>query len=233
MKMVPGYLKNRLKSLKIRLTEPLLKSFYRKKAGSAERAITDTLGGERDVFFVQIGSNYTEGDPASKDPICSLIKNLGWKGVFVDPQEKALDSVRRYHAGNQDGLKFANVAVNTYDGETSFTVRSMSAVSSMGAHPGMSSYFDVEAVVVPCLRLDTLIKKYGISKIDLLQIDIEGFEWIVLESLEALPFRPKVVCFEYRWMPMAKKITCRSLLKRLGYRKMAQDYLNQVYVLEH
>jgi FkbM family methyltransferase len=76
--------------------------------------------------------------------------------------------------------------------------------------PSYSSFgkldYDCDALDVPVRRLDALAREKGLTEIDLLKIDVEGFEPEVLSGLGALPVRN--ICFE----------VSRDNLRQCGYR---------------
>lgn len=53
-----------------------------------------------------------------------------------------------------------------------------------------------DAIRVPSLKLETLLAKYNIGAIDLLDIDVEGTELEVWKSFDYTKHKPKVVIIE-------------------------------------
>ncbi len=50
----------------------------------------------------------------------------------------------------------------------------------------LSPVFTSEGVKVKTIKVDTLVKNLGIGKVDLIKIDVEGFEYFVFKGAEAL-----------------------------------------------
>lgn len=77
---------------------------------------------------------------------------------------------------------------------------------------------------VPVIRLDEYIKQHNIGKIDLIKVDVEGYEFPVLRGLEQYfketPYRPPIIC---EVTPLAYPLLGSSLGELKAY--MAQyDY---------
>ena len=62
----------------------------------------------------------------------------------------------------------------------------------------MVSNFDIEEVDVQYLTFSDLIEKYSISSIDLLQIDVEGAEFEILNSIDFEKIEIKKIIFEFK-----------------------------------
>ena len=62
----------------------------------------------------------------------------------------------------------------------------------------MVSDFDIEEVDVQYLTFSDLIEKYSISSIDLLQIDVEGAEFEILNSIDFEKIEIKKIIFEFK-----------------------------------
>ena len=62
----------------------------------------------------------------------------------------------------------------------------------------MVSDFDIEEVDVQYLTFSDLIEKYSISSIDLLQIDVEGTEFEILNSIDFEKIEIKKIIFEFK-----------------------------------
>ncbi len=54
----------------------------------------------------------------------------------------------------------------------------------------------LEKIVVPALTLDELLAKHGFGDIQVLQIDVEGYDWQVLETIDLKRRSPAIIQFE-------------------------------------
>ena len=58
----------------------------------------------------------------------------------------------------------------------------------------------------------------GLERVDLVQIDAEGFDWPIIRSIDFARLRPAIIRFEYRNMPARDADACLELLAAHGYR---------------
>jgi len=74
---------------------------------------------------------------------------------------------------------------------------------------------------LPCQRVSTLMRDLGIAQLDVLKMDIEGFEYEVLEDILAARIRVDQICLEFHhFLPrIPHSRTLRSILAlwRAGY----------------
>jgi FkbM family methyltransferase len=84
---------------------------------------------------------------------------------------------------------------------------------------GISNYFDGKNETVEpvsCITINTLLEQYKVKRIDLLKIDIEGFETKILESFD-WTIKPAVLNVEIKhWTNEERNIWKRELEEK-GY----------------
>lgn len=91
-------------------------------------------------------------------------------------------------------------------------------------------------ISLPCLSLPTLMAKHGHTRIDLLKMDIEGFEYGVLDQILAqrIPVRQICVEFHHFLLPQFSNMdTIRTILrlKRAGYRLIHRVHWDHTFLL--
>ena len=64
---------------------------------------------------------------------------------------------------------------------------------------------------------ETLLKKFGISTIDLLQIDAEGNDYKVVKIFKIDQFKPRAIIFEHAHLSETDKTSCLNHLKSHNY----------------
>jgi FkbM family methyltransferase len=159
--------------------------------------------------FIQVGAN----DGRYGDPLRRYVLKYPWKGILVEPQPEVYEALKLNYAGLEDRLFFENVAIstdaggmtlyrarNTFEREGEATRYAASVASSdrrvTSKQLGLSPH-DLEKVEVPTARLDDLVSKYAFEDFELLQIDTEGHDWHVLQTLDLSRVRPLVIQFEH------------------------------------
>jgi FkbM family methyltransferase len=168
------------------------------------------LGGE-DSFYVEVGV----GNGVQNSNTFILEKNLGWKGILVEPNTTFHISI----AGNRSGIlvkwaagseNYSRVSlVHTSDGELSYIPNDF--VSMGGRRRSAISQ------VVETRTLDTILNESKApTVIDFLSIDVEGFELEVLYGIDFKKYSFQVVCVEHNYnQEKCKKI--HEILSTFGY----------------
>jgi FkbM family methyltransferase len=175
--------------------------------------------------FVQIGAC----DGVSEDPVHDFIRTGGFQALLVEPIPENFDRLRKSYEGAKNVVT-ARVAIGDQDGEIDlFKVKEGSQskdpywarqlASFDRAHlvrHGVSSD-DIEMVRVPCLTLSSLIERYHLDKIDILQVDTEGFDAEVVGMALRLPIPPECLYFENFHLDAGKTPELFSRLQTHGY----------------
>jgi len=161
------------------------------------------------LTFIQVGAN----DGKYGDPLRKYILKYKWSGVLVEPQPEVFEKLKLNYAGLEDRLFFENAAISNSSREISLfrardNFRTGDASTDFGSSVASSNKevvskqlglrrSDLEQVVVPAVRLDDLVEKYNLGNFEILQVDTEGHEWQVLQTLDMSKSRPMIVQFEH------------------------------------
>lgn len=199
------------------------------RLGSALRAYVEQRADPKNLFFVQIGAH----DGVSNDPIHDLIVAHGWRGVLVEPHPDSFAALEALH-GERRGLRLVNAAVDTRRGQrTLYTVEPdrlddapewLSQIASFSretlmAHeplaPGLEDA--LEEHETRCLTFDDLVEMARPRRIDLLVIDVEGYDAHILRSIDFTRSRPDVIVFENKHLSTSAYTEVLGLLRTAGY----------------
>jgi len=183
---------------------------------------------QKDFFFVEIGAH----DGISGDPIHVYIIKYKWKGILVEPVKYLFNKLVSNYKG-QNNLIFENVAIGDKN-ETRDLYRLKqtgdimpSWYEELGSFypdvvlkhktfiPNIEDYLITERV--KCVTLKDLLQKYNIIDIDLLQIDVEGYEYEIIKSIDFNSIRPKIIHYENKHLNIDDHKGCVALLKAKGY----------------
>jgi FkbM family methyltransferase len=173
--------------------------------------LTAACGKELNV--IQVGANDGRG---FGDPLTRYFDSLPWRGVLVEPQAEVCELLKRNYAAAPGFLAFENVAVSPC-GKSMVMYRQRHALragaeaatyasSVVSANPTVTAKQlglkpdELEPFEVPCVTLDSLIDKYEFDHVDILQIDTEGYEKAVLETLSLDKHQPRLIQFEHGHM---------------------------------
>lgn len=155
--------------------------------------------------FVQVGAN----DGIFGDPLRKFVLNCGWTGVLVEPQPDIFAMLCKNYAGCEDRLTFENIAVSNDDkltlflppdkfsAEREFVEKTrVSNNAEVIARQAQVSQSELRKIEVPAMTLDALLAKHAITELDLLQIDCEGYDFAVLQTLDLGKVKPLLIQFE-------------------------------------
>ena len=178
----------------------------------------------RNPTFVQIGAY----DGQTSDPVFEYVQAGKMKCLLVEPIETSFQKLKKLYDGVPH-VQLMLAAVADSDGEMAmYKVREGSQSESV-PRGGLASFdkthllrhsikeSDIEQVRVPCLTLKSLLAKAGFEKIDILQIDTEGFDSEVVKMALALDSLPGCIHFEHTNVNAETKVTLYDSLMRRGY----------------
>ena len=130
---------------------------------------------------------------------------------------------RNYASHTQ--LRFANVAL-TRHGESA----TLYSVEEDDDSTGLAS-FDralllrqlpigarVVELSVPAVSFYALIREHDVTRLDLLQIDAEGYDAEIIRMVDFSKLRPSVVHYEHRHLSQTDRESCENELAAHGYR---------------
>jgi FkbM family methyltransferase len=159
------------------------------------------------------------------DPIHEWIRQSRWRGILVEPQLIEFEKLKTNYRQEQNRLVFENVAIATTDGtctlyriENGGTEDWERGVASLLTEPLRFATGRFIAETVPCITFDTLLRRHHVSRIDLLQIDTEGYDFEILKQIDFSRLRPVMIRYEHRHLKARDRLACRTYLKGFGYR---------------
>lgn len=186
-----------------------------------------------DFMLVQVGAN----DGRLDDPLHEIVATNRWRGILIEPLPWAFARLKETYAARQ-GLHFVRAAISDRRGtcvlwclprqmaETAewdlsvlATTRRHLFTHELCCDRNEALRFEkfLRPVEVPCMTLNDIAQQYAVSHIDLLQIDVQGHECEVLNSLDFSRIRPKFVNYEHVLLEDRDRL-CRRLLEGHGYR---------------
>ena len=183
-----------------------------------------------DVCYLQIGAF----DGMTGDPIYPLIERHALRGVLVEPQRWAFDQLKANYARfGASRFTFINAAIAASNGSaTLYRVRPVDGdppwvpqlagfdrrvlASHTYLKPDVESR--IEAEEVRCLTVSSILEEAGVERVDLVQIDAEGYDAELLRLFDVPSRRPAIIQFEHKHLPRpAHRAAVESLLD-VGYR---------------
>ena len=194
---------------------------------AGEDLILRSLLTKRDGFYVDIGAYH----PISGSNTFFFYKFLNWKGINIDAMPGSMEPFKKKRPRD------INLQVGISDHEqplSYYSFRGMANMNTFDVNIGeerKKNGLEVEILKIETLPLSKILERYGSSNgIDLLTIDVEGYEYNVLKSNNWEKFRPSVILIEEDKSELFKSRSI-DLLVRHGYELVAitplgMDYIN-------
>jgi FkbM family methyltransferase len=193
--------------------------------------------------FLQIGAF----DGRQSDPLYRFITRYHWRGLLVEPMPDAFQRLQETYR-NEPQVQLRNVAVAAANGTRPLYHLRRDAPELPSWAPMLAS-FDREVVLrhgaqipnisqfmeqtdVPCVTLRTLLDEAGLTSIDVLQIDTEGFDYEILKMVDFNRIRPAIVNYEHAHLGLDDKDAAIELLIRHGYHVGAGPYDTVAYLAD-
>jgi FkbM family methyltransferase len=182
------------------------------------------------AVVVQVGSN----DGLQGDPISELIReNPAWRVLFIEPLPHLFRRLTANYPANPNH-SFEKVAIASERGTRLMYYVSDAIKNAMTDVPywyDQLGSFDIGHLLkhgdkfapfiiseeVQCEPLADTLTRNGITDIDLLHIDTEGYDFKILEQV--IPSTaPRAVLYEHRHLSRREQSDARKLLRDAGYR---------------
>ncbi len=206
----------------------------RLRGGVFQRPHTDALLADfaisfPEAHFLQIGAN----DGLTGDPLYPLLDRPDnhWRGVMVEPVAHLFAQLRQRHPNNP-ALRLEQAAIGESDG-TAVIHRLATAPSDSlwldqipsldpqllqenAAQFGQSESAFVREEV-PCYTVATLLRRHTVTRLDLLVIDAEGWDWRILRQFDLKTLEPKLILYEHQHLSTAERDEAHQFLARFNY----------------
>ena len=182
---------------------------------------------------MQIGAHNGVND----DPIHEFVVRYHLSGVLVEPQPLVFLELKKNYAAEPQ-LIFENAAISQNDGEakmyyakaengepTSFLTTFRREVLESRVGRGAK----IEEINVAARTFQTLFARHFIRRVDLLQIDAEGFDCEILKLFDFRAYSPMIVRFEHINVNRRELKEAVTMLANLGY-QLHRDTIDLVAI---
>ena len=175
--------------------------------------------------FVQIGAC----DGVSGDSCHAFVRQGKLRAVLVEPVDASFQKLQQLYK-EVPTVTLVRAAIGHSDGNVKFYKVKESGVQIDEFWARQLASFDrrhllkhgvasenIEEVEVPCVSLESLVRVHKISRIDLLQIDTEGFDGEIVKMALTLPEQPLCINFEHTHLDLRTRDEVFTALKRNAY----------------
>jgi FkbM family methyltransferase len=193
---------------------------------SLEHLIARRLLEQTDLFFVQIGAF----DGRTGDQLHEWVVRYRWRGILVEPQPHYFEALQHTYA-DQPQLQLLQAAISeTRETRTMYTVRA--GVPGLPDWAPQVASFDrthvdshglkspdggdvIEAIQVDCVPFRDVLA--DVERVDLLQVDVEGFDAEIIRMFDFETYRPSIVRFESKHLTSTDHDAAIARLLGCGY----------------
>lgn len=140
----------------------------------------------------------------------SIIRKYGCKVYGFDPTLRVVEWIKKQDL--YDKFLFYPIALSEKDGLMTF----YSPKDELNVSHTIIKNTDSKAVEVECKCIESISNMLNHTNIDLLKMDIEGFEYSVLENMLSSKIRPKQLLIEFHhFYPEIGNIRTENIIKLL------------------
>ncbi|MBK7380874.1 MAG: FkbM family methyltransferase [Ignavibacteriales bacterium] len=191
------------------------------------------------LFFIQVGAN----DGMINDPFFKFIRRDNWKGLLIEPQSIIFERLRDNYSKFKE-VTLENVAISNREeikkifrisfsnsrrasGVSSFIKDELIRVLDAGYAELIAKEENINLPIneeewittenVKCTSFNALIAKHKITKVDLLAIDTEGYDYEIIKTIPFNTIKPLVIIYEHTHFNEFVKTECSNFLSNLGY----------------
>ena len=182
-------------------------------------------------FYVDIGAYH----PSKYSNTFLFHKYFNWRGINIDASD---NSIRAFNSARPNDINL-NLAIGSEEGTQELTVYSQPACNTLSdENKSMQKKRDqikiVDTKTVDVMPLDKVLDEYLPKKthIDILDIDIEGYDLQALETNNWSKYRPSVILIEDYTINTEglSKSKIHKFMNKIDYRFFSHTYDTSVYV---
>ena len=182
------------------------------------------------ITILQAGA----GDGISHDPIYRYLERISSRAILVEPNPLAFERLKKAYAG-QAKVTLVQAAIGERDGEAHlYRVKSTgqpdveevlitSFYREHLEHYGIGPE-RIERITVPCRTLSSLLAEQGLDTVDLLQIDVEGYDAAIVRMALDMRVLPGCIGFEHFHLTRPDRMPLFDLLQSRGYLVCYDDW---------
>lgn len=197
--------------------------------GQDKYIVENIFHGKNSGYFLDIGAY--NGITFSNS--FYLEKNLGWKGIAVEPSSSAYEDLKKNRKCNTiQGCVADFCGKSQFQELKGYTAMLSGLVDKYDKNhiarvkDEMKKYGgELQYTTVPCFTVEHILSNHNIHDVDFMSIDTEGGELDILRSIDSNRFNIKVICVENNY----QSIHFRRVMKRKGYR-LAAIVGDEIYI---
>ena len=181
------------------------KNFIKRKYYSSEGEdlfLKKKLNLKKKGFYVDVGAYH----PIRKSNTMILYQN-GWRGINIDVNQFSIDlfNFARPHDANYNvAISDKNEKINFYSSKDNDPQTTASLIFLKYDYINKNRKYSKKKIEAKTLNSVLQNSKYKHQEIDFLNIDVQGYDYKVLKSLDFKIYKPKYICVETQFVNKKK-----------------------------
>ena len=174
-----------------------------------DMAVLDYFKDKKNGFYVDVGCHH----PTHINNTYLLYKQ-NWRGVNVDVSQFSIDL---FNYMRPDDLNYNCAVSNKNEIVKLFFQKEFSQLSTTESNQAKNVFQgNIKEKDIQAFTIDEILNrdKYKNTKIDFLNIDVEGADLKVLEGLSFNKFKPELICLEIHDEEVKKSVIYNFLVKK-------------------
>ena len=180
---------------------------------------------QTDFYFVQVGAN----DGIRFDSLYHLVANPRCSGLVIEPVKEYFERLEMNYRPYPK-IQPVNLAIHKeHEKSVIYRVDPLKLVDLPDWADGIASLLPAHhkglnipqhcmvAEPVKCVHLMVLLEKHNVKRIDLLQIDVEGYDAEIVKMIDFQAIEPRIIKYEHKTITPQEKRETEVLLKNRGY----------------
>lgn len=190
-----------------------------------KNSLSKEILSDDDFFFVQIGAN----DGVKFDNLFEFVMANNCSGIVVEPLNVYFSKLRENYKENPS-VRTVKSAICHGRAEVEIFYVNPECLPDLPEWAEGLGSIDREHLVregipsdcimsekVECVHLMDMLKKFGINKVNLLQIDVEGYDAEVIKMIDFDVIKPHVIKYERKHLSKSDQRLAARILKSEGY----------------
>lgn len=178
-----------------------------------------------DLYFVIIGAM----DGIHHDNLIPFLTKNKLNGLFIEPIPQMYDKLINNYKNYEGILAFENCAISEKEGKVKMYKVPDSKIgsvypewtdgcSTLYLEKSVIKNFELEEIFVQSHRLENVLSKHKIEKIDIIQIDAEGADYEIFNAIDFEIYKPKFIAIEIINLTYREVQNIKEKLETLNYK---------------
>ncbi len=186
-------------------------------------------------FFVEIGAN----DGKTNDPMYPYVIKYNLSGIVVEPQPDVFKLLQETYK-DYPMVECVNIVIAKENAlQTFYSVKEsiktrenfkrVTGIATLNKDilrhtilnkipNGVNVDDYIKETSIKALSLNSLLEQRGIKKIDMIQVDCEGYDYEIIKMIDFNKFSPSIINFESNYLSYKERKECEGILENRGYK---------------